>query len=209
MVLSPKGYSVDLETLLVALGEGRCYLHERGQRCRKISCGAQSSPLSRGGYPVQNVSSVKVEDSCVGGYDFYKTMTTRENWNDGLSRKSEYFFRSSSLGWESLKACSLSTPLAKPMDGGSNSSLTCLKWKSLYFCSAGNSLLLLIHVVYTCTHPPFSPSSLYLLFFIVHILPFPSCISVLKCCFISPRTPTHKICNPRVCNLILDRWILL
>ena len=25
-------------------------------------------------------------------------VTTGENWNDGLSRKSEYFFRSSSLG---------------------------------------------------------------------------------------------------------------
>lgn len=189
---------------MVALGEGRCCLHERGQGCRKISCDAQCSPLSRGGYPVQNVSSVKVEDSCVGGHDFYKTVTTGENWNDDLSRRSEYFFRSSSLGCESLKACSLQTPPAKPMDGGSNSSPTCLKWKSLNFCSVGNSLLLLIHVVYTCTHPPFSPNSLCLLLFIVHDFPFPSCISVLKCCFMSPRTPTHKICNPRVCNLILD-----
>ena len=83
-------------------------------------------------------------------------VTTGENWNDGLSRKSEYFFRSSSLGWESLKARSLQTLPAKPMDGGSNSSLTCLKWKSLNFCSVGNSLLLLIHVVYTCTHTPVS-----------------------------------------------------
>lgn len=91
--MSPKRYSVDLETLLVALGEGRCYLREREKHPV-----VHSLAPSAENYPVQNVSSTKVEDSCVGGHDFYKTMMTRENWNDGLSRRSEYFFRSSSLG---------------------------------------------------------------------------------------------------------------
>lgn len=31
-------------------------------------------------YPIQNVSSVELEDSCVGGqYDFYKEVTRGEN----------------------------------------------------------------------------------------------------------------------------------